>query len=61
MIKITYDPNKAYSNFIKHGVTFDEAQLALFDPNALVEEDNDHDEPRFVLLGMANRLLVVVS
>lgn len=28
--------------------------------NALVCEDNDHDEPRFVLIGMANCLLVVV-
>lgn len=60
MIQITYDPNKAKTNLIKHGVDFDEAKQALFDPNALVREDNDHDENRFVLIGMANRLLVVV-
>lgn len=59
-IQITYDQNKAKSNLAKHKVSFDEAKLALFDPNALVREDNDHDENRFVLIGMANRLLVVV-
>lgn len=60
MIKVIFDPNKAHSNLIKHGVDFDEAKIALVDPNALVRENNDHDEPRFVLLGMANQLLVVV-
>lgn len=60
MIQITFDPSKADSNLIKHGISFDEAKIALLDPNALVREDFDHDEPRFVLLGMANRLLVVV-
>lgn len=60
MINVTFDPIKSESNLVKHGVSFDEAQLALLDPFALVREDNDHDEPRFVLLGMANQLLVVV-
>lgn len=60
MIQITFDPSKADSNLIKHGISFDEAKIALFDPSALVREDYDHNEPRFVLLGMANRLLVVV-
>ncbi|MDO4224242.1 MAG: BrnT family toxin [Acinetobacter sp.] len=60
MLKIVYDPNKAKSNLIKHGVDFEDAKRALFDPNALVTEDNDHNEPQFVLIGMANRLLVVV-
>ena len=52
MIQITFDQNKAESNKIKHGVSFDEAKIALLDPNALVREDFDHDEPRFVLLGI---------
>lgn len=60
MIQITFDPSKADSNLIKHGISFDEAKIALLDPNALVREDYGHNEPRFVLLGMANRLLVVV-
>lgn len=60
MIQVVFDTNKAHSNLLKHGVSFDEAKQALLDPYALVREDNDHDEARFVLLGMANRLLVVV-
>lgn len=60
MIKIIYDANKAQSNLIKHGVNFEDAKQALFDPHALVSEDNDHDEARFVLVGMAHKLLVVV-
>lgn len=60
MIAVTFDPDKAESNLTKHGVSFDEAQVALLDPYALVREDYDHDEVRFVLLGMANQLLVVV-
>lgn len=46
MLQIVYDPNKAKINLAKHGVDFDQAKLALFDPNALVREDNDHHEPR---------------
>lgn len=60
MIKVVFDTDKANSNLIKHGISFDEATLALYDPNALVREDCDHDEARFVLLGMSHRLLVVV-
>ncbi|MCU4350400.1 BrnT family toxin [Acinetobacter ursingii] len=61
-MEITFDPEKAASNIIKHGISFDEAQTALFDENALVREDTDQYEQRFVLLGLSQylRLLVVV-
>ncbi|MCI3878736.1 BrnT family toxin [Acinetobacter higginsii] len=61
-MEITFDPEKAASNIIKHGISFDEAQTALFDENALVREDTDQHEQRFVLLGISQylRLLVVV-
>lgn len=61
-MEITFDPEKAASNIIKHGISFDEAQTALFDENALVREDTDQHEQRFVLLGLSQylRLLVVV-
>lgn len=62
-MNITYDPNKAASNQRKHGVSFEEAQTALLDEYALVQEDGDSEtEQRFVLLGRAakERLLVVV-
>lgn len=61
-MEITYDPNKASSNKRKHGVSFEEAQTALLDEYALVREDVDNNEQRFILLGMSQklRLLVVV-
>ena len=62
-MNITYDPNKATSNQRKHGVSFEEAQTALLDEYALVQEDGDCEtEQRFVLLGRSakQRLLVVV-
>ncbi|HEY4714229.1 MAG TPA: BrnT family toxin [Aquirhabdus sp.] len=59
---INYDPRKAASNKRKHGIGFDEAQTALLDERALVREDIDHEEQRFILLGMSSqlRLLVVI-
>jgi len=62
-MNITYDPKKAASNQRKHGVSFEEAQTALLDEYALVQEDGDSaTEQRFVLLGRSakQRLLVVV-
>lgn len=50
-------------NLKKHGVSFEEAATALFDPRALAHEDPDSDdEPRRVLVGMSSRprLLTVV-
>jgi len=63
-MKITWDSQKATSNQKNHdGVTFEEAQHALFDPFALTREDSDSEnEQRFVTLGMGgkNRILIVV-
>jgi len=62
-MKIEFDPAKAAANPINHdGVTFEEATPVLLDPFALTHEDQDHDEQRFVTLGMGGkrRLLVVV-
>lgn len=60
---IEYDPKKANSNLMKHGVAFDEAATALLDPNALAMEDVDcQGENRWILIGMSDRgrLLTVV-
>lgn len=63
-MEIEYDPVKAAANPLNHeGVTFDEAQAVLLDPNALTQEDRDAaGEQRFVTLGMGGRgrVLVVV-
>lgn len=60
---IEFDPAKAKSNLKKHGVSFEEAVTALYDPMALVKEDNHStNENRWILVGMSNqaRLLTVV-
>ena len=62
-MEIEYDPQKAKSNLIKHGVTFEEATTALYDPVALVQEDIDSiNENRWVLTGLSNKanILTVV-
>jgi uncharacterized DUF497 family protein len=64
-MEIEYDSQKAKSNFRKHGVSFDEAVTALYDPLALVQEDIDSiGENRWVLIGLnscADLLTVVYT
>jgi uncharacterized protein len=58
-----YDPQKAQTNWQKHGVSFAEAELVFFDPVAIHDIDPDSiDEERFITVGMGNSglLLVVV-
>ena len=60
---LEHDPAKAAANLKKHGVSFADAEGALFDPLALTIEDiGAVGEPRFVTLGLgsAGDLLVVV-
>lgn len=47
----------------KHGIHFSDAEIVLFDPNALTREEVDEEnEQRFVSIGMdaLGRVLVVV-
>lgn len=64
MILFTWDPIKNVQNFRKHGISFEEAETAFLDENALIYADPDHsdEEDRFILLGFSARtnLLVVV-
>ena len=62
-MKITFDPNKAATNYRKHGIRFYDAEPVLFDPLALTREDKDADgKQRFVSIGVdaIGRVLVVV-
>jgi uncharacterized DUF497 family protein len=62
-MEIEYDPQKAKSNLIKHGVSFKEAETALYDPMALVQEDiHAISENRWVLIGLSNQanLLTII-
>lgn len=58
-----WGPEKAISNFIKHGVSFEEAITVFGDPLALTILDPDHsiDEERWLTTGLSEqRRLVAV-
>lgn len=61
---LEWDPQKAESNFRKHGVRFAETEPVFEDDFALTirDEESDPDELRFVSVGMGAmaRILVVV-
>ena len=60
-LRFEWDPRKAAANLLKHRVSFDEAQTAFLDEDALVIEDPDdfEAEDRFVLLGLSAGLRVL--
>jgi len=62
MIKFEWDDAKNRANQRKHGVSFEEAQSAFFDDEALEFPDPDHssDEDRFLLLGRSYQLRILV-
>jgi len=62
-IEFEWDENKARSNLDKHGVAFEEATEAFFDPFYQTGDASaDNDEQRNFLIGysLAQRLLLVV-
>ena len=62
-IEFAWDPGKARSNVVKHGVSFEEAQSVFWDETARLIDDPDHseDEDWFLLLGysLQARCLIV--
>ena len=55
---------KAEANFRRHGVSFDLAKTVFEDPFAveLLDDREDHDEDRFVIIGMAEgKVLLFVA
>lgn len=63
MISFSWDPAKARTNLMKHGVSFEEAKSVFYDELAIqFYDDESLEEDRFLLLGVSNesRLLVVV-
>jgi len=61
--RFEWDEDKAKSNWIKHGVSFDEASTVFDDSLARIFDDELHstDERREIIIGHSinNRLLVV--
>lgn len=60
-LRFDWDSRKATENRRKHRVSFEEAQTAFLDEEALVIEDSDHStsEERFILLGLSAGLRVL--
>jgi len=62
-MRFEWDPEKARRNLKKHGVSFDEAVTAFYDPLSATFDDPDHsdEEQRYITIGFSSqgRLLVV--
>ena len=59
----SWDPEKARTNVVKHGIAFEDAEAALTDPSGLTCEDPDaRRERRFVTVGAdaLGRIVTVV-
>jgi uncharacterized protein len=58
-----WDDEKAKSNLIKHGISFDEAKSVFYDYFAIMSLDTEHSitEERYALIGYSinNRILYI--
>jgi uncharacterized DUF497 family protein len=59
-LRFEWDERKNTANKRKHGVSFEEAQTVFYDDRALLIDDPDEDEDRFVLLGLSTMLRTLV-
>lgn len=62
MINFDWDENKNKANIDKHGVSFEIAKNAFFDPNRIIVEDLEHsqEEKRFFCLGKVEGEILTV-
>ena len=61
-LRFEWDKRKNNANIRKHKVSFEEAETAFKDENAIQYFDPDHseDEDRFILLGLSIKIRAVV-
>lgn len=59
-LRFEWDERKNAENRRKHGVSFEEAQTVFYDDRALLIDDPDEDEDRFLLLGLSTMLRTLV-
>ena len=61
-IQFEWDPSKNKSNYLKHKVSFEEAQSVFYDENAIQYFDVDHsdDEDRFIMVGTSYQLRILL-
>jgi uncharacterized protein len=57
-----WDETKAASNLVKHGVSFEDACIAVNDPARLEWFDDrfDYEEPRLCVIGLSPRSMLFV-
>lgn len=63
-MQFEWDPKKARQNIKKHGVSFDEAVTAFYDPLSATFVDPDHSvgEQRYITIGFSSQgLLLIVA
>jgi uncharacterized DUF497 family protein len=63
-VEFEWDPKKEVANRNKHGIGFEEILTVFNDDMAITRSDPDHNEDRWVTLGMvysASYLVVVVA
>jgi uncharacterized DUF497 family protein len=59
-MKIIWNGNKAATNLKWHKVTFESAKPVFNDDLAITIEDNDHEEQRFVTIGIGENFILLV-
>jgi uncharacterized DUF497 family protein len=59
-LRFDWDERKNRANQRKHGVSFEEAETVFSDDRALLLDDPDEGEDRFVLLGLSATLRTLV-
>ncbi|CAN5645497.1 BrnT family toxin [soil metagenome] len=63
-MEFEWDPQKASASFRKHGVAFEEAMEAFYDPLAVDDIDEPHSsngERRFTLIGVSSIRLLIIA
>lgn len=62
-MEFEWDKDKAKENFRKHGVSFEEAELAFEDENAveILDELNSDEEIRYQIIGLSPIRLLFVA
>ena len=54
MTTFEFDETKSHANFLKHGISFIDAQALWNDPNLLEIPAKTEDEARYLLIGLIN-------
>ena len=52
MITFEFDEAKSPANLLKHGISFDDAQMLWDDPGLLEIPAKTEDEPRYLVIGL---------